>query len=94
MHRLTVRILDISNLFQNTNVTIHEIVCVSPPTYYLEWFEIFTPMFLSIEMMVYFFSQFMNGIQGTKPSVWQWNKLLDAVDAIIKYKKTTIYHAI
>ena len=36
MHRLTARILDVSNAIQNTNVPIHEIVCVSPPTYYLD----------------------------------------------------------
>ena len=35
MHRLTVRILDVSNEFQNTNVPINERVCVSPPPYYL-----------------------------------------------------------
>ena len=36
MHRLTVRILDVSNAFQNKNVPIHERVCVSPPPYYLD----------------------------------------------------------
>ena len=35
MHRLTDRILDVSNSFHNTNVPIYEIVCVSPPPYYL-----------------------------------------------------------
>ena len=30
MHRLTARIFDVSNVFQNTNFPIHEIVCVSP----------------------------------------------------------------
>ena len=39
MHRLTVRILYVSNAFQNTNFTIHEILCVSPPPYYLDYFE-------------------------------------------------------
>ena len=39
MHRLTARILDVSNSFQNTNVSILERVCVSPPPYYLGWFE-------------------------------------------------------
>ena len=39
MHRLTDRILDVSNAFQNTNVPIHERVFVSPPAYYLDWFE-------------------------------------------------------
>ena len=36
MHILTARILDVSNAFQNKNVPIHEIVCVSPPPYYLD----------------------------------------------------------
>ena len=45
MHILTVRILDVSNPFQNTNFTIHERVCVSPPPYYIDWFEIFYPNF-------------------------------------------------
>ena len=35
MHILTGRILDVINEFHNTNVPIHERVCVSPPTYYL-----------------------------------------------------------
>ena len=37
--RLTARVLDVSNAFQNTNVPIHERVCVSPPPYYLDWFK-------------------------------------------------------
>ena len=36
----------------------------------------------------------MNGIQGTKLTGRQWNKLLDAVVTIIDYKKSTIDHAI
>ena len=47
MQRLTVSILDVSNAFQNTNVTIHKIVCVSPPPYYRDWFEISYPNFPS-----------------------------------------------
>ena len=39
MHRLTAMILDVNNAFQNTNVPIHERVCVSPPPYYLDLFE-------------------------------------------------------
>ena len=27
------------NAFQNKHFPIHEIVCVSPPPYYLYWFE-------------------------------------------------------
>ena len=36
----------------------------------------------------------MNEIQGTKPVGRQWNRLLDAVVTIIKYKNSTIGHAI
>ena len=36
----------------------------------------------------------MNEIQGTKPSGQQWNRLLDALFAILKYKKSIIDHAI
>ena len=36
----------------------------------------------------------MNEIQGTKPAGQQWNRLLDAVVAILKYKKSIIDHAI
>ena len=36
----------------------------------------------------------MNAIQGTKPAGRQWNRLLDAVVTLLKYKKSTIYHAI
>ena len=36
----------------------------------------------------------MNGIQGTKTAGQQWNRLLDAVVTIIKYKKITVDHAI
>ena len=52
-HILTTRILDVINEFQNTNVPIHERVCVSPPPYYIYRFEISTPMFQSINMMVH-----------------------------------------
>ena len=41
-----------------------------------------------------FYLQWINGIQGKKPSGQQWNRLLDAVVTILRYKKSTIYHAI
>ena len=94
MHRLTARILDVSNAFQNKNVPIHERVCVSPPPYYLDWFEISYP---NVPINLYygpFFVQCINGIQGIKPDGRQWNRLLDAVVTIIKYKRITIYHDI
>ena len=39
MHKPAATILDVSNAFLNTNVTINEGVCVSSPPYYLNWFE-------------------------------------------------------
>ena len=36
----------------------------------------------------------MNEIQGTKPAGQKWNRLLDAVFTILKYKKNTIDHDI
>ena len=94
MHRLTGSILDVSNAFQNTNVPIHEIVCVSPPPYCLDWFERSYPNVPLNRDDGPFFLQCMNGIQKTKPAVIQWNILLDAVVKILKYKKSTIDHAI
>ena len=43
MHKLTARILDVSNAFQNKNVPINERVCISPPPYYLDWVERYYP---------------------------------------------------
>ena len=43
MHRLPARMLDVNNAFQNTNVSINEIVCISPLTYCLDWFEKYYP---------------------------------------------------
>ena len=94
MHRLTARILDVSNAFQNTNVPIHERVCFSPPPYYLDWFEISYPNIPLNRDDGPFFLQCMNGIQVTKPAGIQCNRLLDAVVTIIEYKKSTIDHAI
>ena len=94
MHRLTARFLHVSNAFQNTNVTIHERVCVIPPPYYLEWFEISYPHVTLNRDDGPFFLRCMNGIQGKNPSGRQWNRLLDALVTIIKYKKSTIDHAI
>ena len=36
----------------------------------------------------------MNAIQGKKPSLMQWNKILETVVTITKYKKSTIYNSI
>ena len=94
MHMLTARILDVSNAFQNTNFPIHEIVCVSPPPYYLDWFEIYYPNVPLNRDYCPIFLQCMNGIQVTKPPERQYNRLLDAVATILKYKNSTIDHAI
>ena len=68
MHRLTAIILDVSNVFQNKNVPIHERVCVSPQLYYINWFEISYPNFPLNRDDGPFGLQFMNGIQGTTPA--------------------------
>ena len=94
MHRLTDRILDVSDAFQNTNITIHERLFVSTPPYYLDWFEKYYPNVPLNQDEGTFCIQCMKNIQGTKPAGQQWNKLLDTVVTIIKYKKNTIYHAI
>ena len=94
VNRLTASILDVSNAFQNTNVPIHERVCVSPPPYYLNWFEISYPNVPINQYDGPFCLLCMNGIQGKNPAGRQWNRLLDAVGKIIKYKKSTIDHAI
>ena len=83
-----------SNEFQNKNVPIHERVCVSPPPYYLDWFERSYPNVPINRDYGPFFLQYMNGIQGTKPSIRQWNRLLDSVVTILSYNKITIDHSI
>ena len=94
MHRLTSIILDVSNAFKNTNVPIHERFCVSPPPYYLDWFEISYPNVPLNRDDGVFCLHNMNVIQGTKPAGRQCNRLLDAVVTIFEYKKSTIDHAI
>ena len=68
MHRFTASILDVSNAFHNTNVPIHERVFVSPPPYYLDYFEISHPNVPLNRYYGPFFLQFLNGIQVTKPA--------------------------
>ena len=94
MHILISSILDVRNSFQNTNVPIIERVCVSPPPYYTEWFEIsYTNVPLTRDDGS-FCIQCLNGIKGTKPAVRKRNRLLDTVVTILKYKKITIDHAV
>ena len=90
MHRLTSRILDVSNVFQNKNVPIHARVYVSPPPYYIDWFERSYPNIPINRDDGTFCLQCMNVIQVTKPSGRKYNRLFDAVVTIIKYKKITI----
>ena len=94
MHRLTVRILGESNALHNTNTLINEIVCVSPPPYYLDFFEKY---YLNVPLNWYdgpFFLQCINGIQRTNPEVRNCNILLDVAVKILKYTKITIDYAI
>ena len=67
MHRLTARILDVSNAFQNLKNPIHKRVCVGPLPYYIYWFEISYPNDYINCYGGLFFLQYMNGIQVTKP---------------------------
>ena len=94
MHRLTARILYVSNAFQNKNVPIYERVFVIPPPYYLDWSEISYPNVPLNQDDGPFCLQCMNRIQGTKPAGRQWNRLLDAVVTIINDKNSTLDHAI
>ena len=84
IHRLTDRILDVSNAFQNANFPIHERVCFIPPPYYMDWFKNLTPMLLSIEIMLHFSSMYeWNTEKKTHPnsngidSFMQWLKFLN-----------------
>ena len=57
MRRLTSSTLNVSNIGQNTNVPIHEIVCVSSPSYFLDWFEISYPNVpLNIDEVTFLYS--------------------------------------
>ena len=94
MHIITATILDVSDSFQNTNLTIHKRLYVSPPPYYLDWFEKYYPNVSLNRDEGPFCLQCMNGIQGKTPAGQQCNKLLDAVVTILKYNKNTIDHAI
>ena len=64
MNILTARILDVNNSFQNKNVPTNERVCVSPPPYYLDWFEISYPRVPINRYYGPFCLQCMNVIQG------------------------------
>ena len=84
MYIFTANILDASNAFKYKNVHINERVYVIPPPYYLDWFGISYPNVpLNLDDGL-FCLQWMNIIQGTKPSGLQWNRILDEVVTIIK----------
>ena len=94
MHTLTARIFDVSNVFQNKNVPVHERVCVIPQPYYFDWFERSNPNVTINRDDGPFCLQGINIFLGKKTTRRQWNRLLDAVVTMINYKKSTIDHAI
>ena len=63
--------MDVSNDFQNTKLTIHEIGCVSTPHYYMDWFVKSYPNVTLNQDGGIFCLQLMNGIQGIKPEAPQ-----------------------
>ena len=63
MHRLTARILDVSNAFHNINVPVHDRLYVSPPPYYLDWFDRYYPNVPLNRYEGTFYLQFINVIQ-------------------------------
>ena len=87
MHRLTARILYVSNVFQNKHVSLHERVCVSPPPYYIYWFERSFPNVPPNLDDDNFCLQCMNKIQVTKPAGRKWNRLIDEVVTMINIGK-------
>ena len=94
IHKLTDRILDVGNAFQNTIFSIYKILYVITPPYYLEWFEKYHP---NVPLNQYYGSfppQCMNINQVTKIDGQQCNRILDAVVTIVKYRKIEIDHAI
>ena len=94
MNILTANISGVSNAFQNKNVPIHERVCVSSPPYYLGLFEIFYPNVTLNRDDGSFFIQCIKVIQGTKPSLLQYNRIFDAVVTILECKKIAIDNSI
>ena len=94
MHKLTARILDFSNAFNNMNVPIYELFYVCTPPYYIDWVESSYANFPLSRYDGPFCFQCMNGIKGTKPAGRKWNIILYAVVTVLKYKKMKINHAI
>ena len=58
------------------------------------WFEKYCPNVPLNQYGGTFCLQYMNAMQGGKPSGIQWNRLIDVVVMILKYKKIAIYRAI
>ena len=78
--------LDVSNAFQDTNVIIHERVCVIQPDYYLEQFKNPILMVLSISITVHLVSniwmvfrvkihQFFSEVESLKEWLRLWNTI-------------------
>ena len=76
------------------NVPVNKRVCVSPPPYYLDWFEVSYPNVPLNWDEDQSCLQYIKKPRKKNPTGRQHNQLLDAVVTIIKYKKSTIDHAI
>ena len=81
MHIIIASILDVSNASQNTNTPTHERVCAIPPPCYMEWFEKYFLMFLSISITVHFLS-----------NVWMWFKVkiqqkISGIDSLMQWSQ-------
>ena len=82
IHRLSASILDVSNASQNTNIPTHERICVSPPPYYLKWFEKYYPNVPLSQYKIHFVSnlwmnfkvQYQQDVIGIV-SLMQWLQL-------------------
>ena len=75
MHGLTASILGVSNVFQNKTFPIHERVFVSPPPYYIDYFERSYPNAPLNRDSGPFSLKFAHVTQRTKADGQQWNIL-------------------
>ena len=62
MNILTNKTLGVINYFHDKIILIHEIVCVSPPSYYPDWIEIFVLIFLNIGLIQHIYIMSSIGI--------------------------------
>ena len=73
---LTLGTLDVRNAFQNTQRSVSERVLLTPPPFYLEWFNLRYPHLSISRDDGPFCLQAVNGIQGTKDIGRVWNIVL------------------